>query len=36
MEAQHAPDWIVASAMLREAMEQYQDQHYYPSFAKSH
>ena len=34
METQHTPDWIEASAMLREAMEQYQDQHYYPSLPK--
>jgi hypothetical protein len=34
METQHAPDWIEASTMLREAMEQYRDQHYYPSLPR--
>lgn len=34
METQHAPDWIEASTMLRDAMEQYQDQHYYTSLPR--
>jgi tetratricopeptide (TPR) repeat protein len=31
MNIQHAPNWIGASTMLREAMEQYQNQHHYSS-----
>ena len=34
METQHAPDWVEASSMLRDAMEQYQDQHYYASLPR--
>lgn len=34
MDTQHAPDWVEASGMLRDAMEQYQDQHYYASLPR--
>lgn len=34
MQNSHAPDWIAASAMLREAMELYRDQHYYTSLPR--
>ena len=34
MEVKHAPNWIEVSVMLSEAMEQYQDQHYYSSLPK--
>jgi hypothetical protein len=34
MNREHAPDWIAASTLLREAMEHYRDQKYYTSLPR--